>query len=186
MSATLSQHVDNWYALFHVQLMRLALRWGYGDDESRDLVQQFFLDLLQKNLEPGTIDNPQAYLTSAFSRRLIDHYRSARVQKKREVLQPGNTYEPSVLESLVQVQSNEELMAAIRAAYKRLPARCRRVIQLKYYEGLTTEQIAERTGLHTRTVYNNLYEGIKAMRAELHKTHPRLKFAAVFSLLPLL
>ncbi|WP_343701940.1 RNA polymerase sigma factor [Chitinophaga sp.] len=186
MSATLSQHVDNWYALFHVHLVRLALRWGYGDEESRDLVQQFFLDLLQKNLEPATIQNPKAFLTSAFSRRLIDHYRTARHRKKQEELAPSAGYEPSVLESLVQVQANEELMAAIRAAYSRLPARCRKVIQLKYYEGLTTEQIAARTGLHARTVYNNLYEAIKALRQELHKTHPRLKFAAVFSILPLL
>lgn len=186
MSSILSQHVDNWYALFHVHLVRLAHRWGYGDEESRDLVQQFFLDLLQKNLEPATIQNPQAYLTSAFSRRLIDHYRSARLQQKREALAPGADYEPSVLENLVQMQANEELMATIRAAYRRLPARCQKVIQLKYYEGLTTEQIAERTGLNTRTVYNNLYEAIKALREELNRTHPRLKFAAVFSLLPLL
>lgn len=186
MTATLSQHIDNWYALFHVQLLRLAHRWGYGDEESRDLVQQFFLDLLQKNLEPAQIENPQAYLTTAFSRRLIDYYRSARVQQKRAVKGGEPSYEPSVLENLEQVQTNEELIAAIRAAYNRLPARCRTVIQLKYYEGLTTEQIAERTGLHTRTVYNNLYEGIKALRAELHKSHPRMKFAAVFSFLPLL
>lgn len=186
MSSILSQHVDNWYALFHVHLVRLAHRWGYGDEESRDLVQQFFLDLLQKNLEPDTIQNPQAYLTSAFSRRLIDHYRSARLQQKREELAPETAYEPSVLENLVQVQANEELMATLRAAYRRLPARCQKVIQLKYYEGLTTEQIAARTGLNTRTVYNNLHEAIKALREELNRTHPRLKFAAVFSLLPLL
>ena len=186
MSATFSQHVDDWYALFHVQLLRLAHRWGYGEDESRDLVQQFFLDLLQKQLEPATIQNPQAYLTSAFSRRLIDHYRSARVQKKREALHLDAAYEPSVLENIEQVQSNEELITAIRTAFNRLPARCRTVIQLKYYEGLSTEQIAERTGLNTRTVYNNLYEGIKSLRAELHRSHPRMKFAAVFSLLPLL
>jgi len=186
MSAILSQHVDHWYALFHVHLVRLALRWGYGNEESRDLVQQFFLDLLQKNLEPSTIENPQAYLTSAFSRRLIDHYRSAKYRQKSEALTPEAAYEPSVLDSLVQVQANEELMATLRAAYNRLPARCRKVIQLKYYEGLTTDQIASLTGLNARTVYNNLYEGIKTLREELNKTHPRLRFAAVFSLLPLL
>lgn len=186
MNVILSQHIDNWYALFHVHLILLANRWGHGEEESRDLVQQFFLDLLQKNLEPAGILNPKAYLTSAFSRKLIDDYRSAKLRKKRAELTPEAAYEPSVLDNLVRVQANEELMAAIRAAYKRLPARCQKVVHLKYYEGLTTEQIAERTGLHTRTVYNNLYEAIKALREELNKSHPRLKFAAVFSLLPLL
>ena len=83
-------------------------------------------------------------------------------------------------------QSNEELIAKIKNAYNTLPARCRKVIHLKFYEGLTTDQIAERTGWNVRTVYNNLYEGIKALRAELNRTDPRLKFAAVFSILPIL
>ena len=51
---------------------------------------------------------------------------------------------------------------------------------------LFSDQIAERTGWNVRTVYNNLYEGIKALRAELNRTDPRLKFAAVFSILPIL
>jgi RNA polymerase sigma-70 factor (ECF subfamily) len=91
-----------------------------------------------------------------------------------------------VLDNLVRLQSNEELLASIRAAFNRLPARCQNVIHLKYYEGLSTEQIAERTGLNTRSVYNNLYEGIKALREELRNSNPRLKFAAIFSLLPAL
>lgn len=186
MRSSLSQHVDNWYALFHIHLIHVATRWGYGEDESRDLVQQFFLELLQKNMEPAAIQEPKAYLTRAFTRKLIDHYRHTKHTQQKAGFIDTTAYEPSVLESLVRTQANEELLASIRAAYKRLPARCQKVIHLKYYEGLTTEQIAERTGLNTRTVYNNLYEGIKALREELKRAHPRLKFAAVFSFLPLL
>lgn len=186
MGLSLTQHVDNWYAMFHAHLIHVATRWGYGEDESRDLVQQFFLELLQKNLEPTGILHPKTYLTRAFSRKLIDHYRHSKQQQQKAALTDTTAYEPSILENLEQLQSNEELLASIRAAYKRLPARCQKVIQLKYYEGLTTEQIAERTGLNTRTVYNNLYEGIKALREELTAANPRTKFAAIFSLLPLI
>jgi len=149
-------------------------------------VQQFFLELLQKNLEPADIQHPKAYLTRAFGRKLIDDYRRTKQQQQKTALTEDTAYEPSVLENLVRIQSNEELIASIRAAFKRLPARCQNVIQLKYYEGLSTEQIAERTGLSTRSVYNNLYEGIKTLREELKDSHPRLKFAAIFSLLPVL
>lgn len=186
MGLSLSEHVHSWYATFHLHLVQVAIRWGHGEEESRDLVQQFFLELLQKNLEPEGIQHPKAYLTRAFWRKLIDDNRHAKQQKQKAILADTPAYEPSVLETLVHTQANEELLASIRAAYNRLPARCRKMIHLKYYEGLTTEQIAERTGLNTRTVYNNLYEGIKALREELTKTHPRTKFAAIFSLLPLI
>lgn len=186
MGLSLTEHVDNWYATFHLHLLHVATRWGYGEEESRDLVQQFFLDLLQKNLEPAGIQHPKAYLTRAFCRKMIDDHRHAKQQQQKASLTEIPAYEPSVLEILVHTQANEELLASIRAAYNRLPARCRKVIHLKYYEGLTTEQIAERTGLNTRTVYNNLYEGIKALREDLTNSHPRTKFAAIFSLLPLI
>lgn len=186
MGSNLTQHVDSWYAQFHVHLIHIATRWGYGEEESRDQVQQFFLELLQKNLEPADILHPKAYLTRAFGRKLIDDHRRTKQQQQKAALTDTAAYEPSVLETLVRIQSNEELLASIKAAFKRLPARCQKVIYLKYYEGLTTEQIAERTGLNTRSVYNNLYEGIKALREELKQSHPRLKFAAIFSLLPVL
>ncbi|WP_343306072.1 sigma-70 family RNA polymerase sigma factor [Chitinophaga niabensis] len=186
MGSNLTQHVDSWYAKFHAHLIYIATRWGYGEEESRDQVQQFFLELLQKNLEPADIQHPKAYLTRAFGRKLIDDYRRSKQQQPKAELTENTAYEPSVLENLVRLQSNEELLASIRAAFKRLPARCQNVIHLKYYEGLTTEQIAERTGLNTRSVYNNLYEGIKALREELRNSNPRLKFAAIFSLLPAL
>jgi RNA polymerase sigma-70 factor (ECF subfamily) len=186
MSSPLTGHIHQWYASFHVHLVKIALRWGYGEDDSRDLVQQFFLDLMQKDLEYNGVQHPQAYLSRAFSRKLVDNYRREKQQQKAAGLIDIKTYEPSILESIVEIQSNEELIAKIKNAYNTLPARCRKVIHLKFYEGLTTEQIAERTGWNARTVYNNLYEGIKALRAELNRTDPRLKFAAVFSILPIL
>lgn len=181
----LTEHVHTWYATFHLHLIQVAARWGHGEEESKDLVQQFFLDLLQKNLQPGDIQHPKAYLTRAFWRKLVDNNRHTKVQQKA-VPAEAPAYEPSVLDTLVHKQSNEELLASIRAAYRHLPARCQKVIYLKYYEGLTTEQIAARTGLNTRTVYNNLYEGIKVLREELKKSHPNTRFAAILSLLPLL
>ncbi|MRG46023.1 sigma-70 family RNA polymerase sigma factor [Chitinophaga sp. SYP-B3965] len=185
MGSNLTQHVDSWYAQFHVHLIHVATRWGYGEEESRDLVQQFFLDLLQKNLDPAGILHPKTYLTRAFTHKLIDDHRKSK-QQQSATLADTTAYEPSVLETLVRIQSNEELLASVKAAFKRLPARCQKVIHLKYYEGLTTEQIAERTGLNTRSVYNNLYEGIKTLREELKQSNPKMKFAAIFSLLPAL
>jgi RNA polymerase sigma-70 factor (ECF subfamily) len=45
------------------------------------------------------------------------------------------------------------LINQIGQAYKKLPNRRQKLICLKFYQGLTTEQIAEQTGLCKRTVY---------------------------------
>jgi RNA polymerase sigma-70 factor (ECF subfamily) len=45
-----------------------------------------------------------------------------------------------------------------------LPNRQRELIQLRYYEQLSCEEIALRTGLSLRTIYNKLHEGLKKLR----------------------
>lgn len=181
-----SQHVQSWYESFSPHLINTGLRSGYTREELSDIISQFFLDLLEKNIDPHTIDNPQAYLSTAFRRKLIDHYRRT---KKKRLVDPAIAFrdfaEPSVQERLEQVQSNTELINRVRTAYEKLPNRCRKVIDLKFYQGLSTDQISEQTGLSKRTVYNNLFEGVKLLRQEMNLQLPGVHFAALLSLLPL-
>ncbi|HKO80389.1 MAG TPA: sigma-70 family RNA polymerase sigma factor [Chitinophagaceae bacterium] len=176
-----------WYESFRSHFMAMGLRSGYHKEEISDLISQLFLDLLEKNIDPRTINNPQAWLSTAFRRKLIDHYRSS---SKNRFIDAGKILEeyavPSVQDTLEQVQANAELVAQIRKAYKKLPNRCQKVIYFKFYKGLTTEQIADQTGLNKRTVYNNLFEGVKLLRKELNQQFPGFQFAAMLSILPLL
>jgi RNA polymerase sigma-70 factor (ECF subfamily) len=141
--------------------MGMGLKYGYSREELSDIINQFFLDLLEKNIDPRTIDNPQAYLATAFRRKLIDHYRGSSKNMfvdEAEILE--RHAEPSIQDKLEQLQANTELIKQLRRAYKKLPERCQKVVYLKFYNGLNTEQIAAQTGLSKRTVYNNLFEGV--------------------------
>jgi len=181
-----ANQVEYWYGAFRSHFIDIGLKLGYKKEELSDIISQFFLDLLEKNIDPLTIDNPQAYLSTAFRRKLVDHYRnSVKNQFVDADKIPEEYSEPSVQHRLEQVQANTELISQIRSAYKKLPNRCQKVIYLKFYEGLTTEQIVEKTGLNKRSVYNNLFEGIKILRAELTQTHTGVQFAALLSFLPL-
>ncbi len=179
--------VQHWYESFRSHFMAMGLRSGYPREEINDLISQLFLDLLEKNIDPLTINNPQAWLSTVFRRKLIDHYRSS---TKSRFVDAGKILEeyavPSVQETLEQVQANAELVTQIKKAYKKLPNRCQKVIYLKFYKGLTTEQIADQTGLNKRTVYNNLFEGVKLLRKELNQQFPGFQFAAMLSVLPFL
>lgn len=186
VDASSSKHVQYWYESFRAQYMSMGQKIGYNKEELSDIISQFFLELLEKNIDPRTIDNPQAYLSTAFRRKLIDHYRGSLKNKfvGEAEIQDGHT-EPSVQDALEQVQANAELIKQLRRAYKKLPERCQKVVYLKFYKGLNTEQIAAQTGLCKRTVYNNLFEGVKLLRLEMNQLLPGIQFAAMLSLLPL-
>ena len=179
-----SQRLDKWYETFQCTFMNMGLKLGYRQDEVHDFINQFFLELLEKKIDPETINNPKAYLSTAFRRQLVDHYRQS---NKNRLLVIKDSYEnytqPSIQETLEGIESNKELINALRNAYKKLPARCGKVIDLKFYKGLTTEEIALQTGLSKRSVYNNLFEGVKLLREELNRTAPAIQIAALISCL---
>ncbi len=183
--STTYQHIQNWYESFRIHFMNMGLKLGYNEDEINDFINQFYLDLLEKNVNSSAIINPRAYLSVAFKRKLIDHYRKDgknRFINAEEIIDEMEI--PSVQETLEQVQENAELIDKIRDAYRKLPARCQKVIHLRFYKGLSTEEIAAQTGLSKRTVYNNMFEGVKLLRTELNKLSPSIHLAALVGLLP--
>jgi RNA polymerase sigma-70 factor (ECF subfamily) len=184
IAANTANQVQYWYESFRSHFIIMGLKLGYKKEELSDIISQFFLDLLEKNIDPCTIDNPQAYLSTAFRRRLVDHYRSSinnRFVDTGKILEEYS--EPSLQDTLEQVQANADLINQVRRAYKKLPDRCQKAIYLKFYKGLTTEQIADQTGLSKRAVYNNLFEGVKQLRKELNQQLPGFQFAAMLSVL---
>lgn len=173
------QSIDTWYCTYKGKLLAIACQRGYSHEEAKDIVQQFFLDLMQK--ETSEVKNPEAFLLTAFKHRLIDLYRT----NHRPLISDSYAMPPSALEIIEELETNMELVNRLEDAYKRLPARYRRVIYLKYYQGLSTEQIAESTGFTCQTVYNNLSKGIRQLRLNLENKKPFSKLASIFlSLFP--
>lgn len=153
------EQIERWHECYRNHLINIGRRIGYENEELSDMVGQFFLEILEKNIDVHTIVNPQAYLSTAFRRKLIDHYKK---NLKNGFVSGGQIVaeqvEPSPHDRLEQIQTNADLIRTLNRAYKKLPERCQKVVYLKFYKGLNTEQIAEQTGLCKRTVYNNLFE----------------------------
>ena len=53
----------------------------------------------------------------------------------------------------------------LKNAIAALPVRQRKLLQLRFYEHLAFEAIAESTSLSVRTIYNKLHEAIKKLRS---------------------
>ncbi|MFT3904198.1 MAG: sigma-70 family RNA polymerase sigma factor [Niabella sp.] len=169
------QLIHSWYISFRAKLQAIACYFGYTAEEAEDIVHQFFLDLLQKSITDN-IQNPEAYLVTAFKRKLIDLHR--RNQHKESPYKIESFYIPSTQEIIEQLETNEHLVNYIAEAYKKLPARYRKVIYMKYYKGYTTEKIVSLTGFTHQTVYNNLSKGIQHLRQNLNKERLFSKLAS--------
>ncbi|MBN9298855.1 MAG: sigma-70 family RNA polymerase sigma factor [Filimonas sp.] len=175
--------IDTWYNNFSPKLQAIACHFGYIKQEAEDIVQSFFLDLLQKNIAIEEIKNHEAYVVTAFKRKLIDLHRAQK--RKGSIEEIESFYIPSAQEIIEELERNQELVSRIAQAYKKLPARFRRVIYMKYYQGYSTEKIVTQTGLSPQTVYNNLSKGIQHLRQHLRNEPLVSKLASfLFSFLP--
>jgi RNA polymerase sigma-70 factor (ECF subfamily) len=175
--------IDTLYNKFRPKLLSIAYSFGYDIDSAKDLVQQFFLELIQKKL-PTDIRNPEAFFIIAFKRKIIDQHRA---NKKKAIPIDSELIVsvPSAQEVLEKLEDNQALINRLEEAYKKLPSRCRKAIYLKYYKGYTTKEIAQITGLSEQNIYNNLSKGIQQLRQSLSKHANKAKFAALVILIVL-
>ncbi|HZU36057.1 MAG TPA: sigma-70 family RNA polymerase sigma factor [Gemmataceae bacterium] len=141
--------------------------YGASRDEAQDIAQQAALTFLKKpaSLIAGlyAADNPGAYLATAVWRVAASYWRSARraaphgAQLAIEALAEVPDHH-ALLEAWIDHESLRELMATLRAADKEL-------LQLRFDDGLTVPQIADRLGLSRSAVEMRLLRLLGQLQA---------------------
>lgn len=132
-------------------LLKLGRALTGDAQRGADLVQ----DALERTLLawPKVID-PDAYVRQAMVNRSVSVWRKLRREEPlSELPEPAGTDRPR----------DHELFAAVR----RLPARQRAVIALRYYEDLTEAQTAQVLGCSVGTVKSQANRAMAALRASL-------------------
>ncbi|WP_182170760.1 sigma-70 family RNA polymerase sigma factor [Flaviflexus equikiangi] len=112
-----------------------------------------------------------AWLVTLARRRAIDCVRSVESQRNRDTSQgirEVNLHEPAHRHSYVEAEVETRIESARAAtALRTLPEEQGRVLALVYYEGLTQQQAAERTGIPLGTVKTRIREGLRKLREDM-------------------
>ena len=174
------------YSSEYNYLIAIGLYQGFELEQVKDIIHQLFLDFAEKKIDLDNISNPRAYVITSFKRRLIDYHRLSVKRINGDGLIYRELSELSVDKVIEENEISAVMASKLKKAYEQLPERCKKVIFLKYYEGLNNEEIMIRTGLSIRSIYNNLSEGIKQLRGEIKEHKKQDKITALGSLLLLL
>jgi RNA polymerase sigma-70 factor, ECF subfamily len=152
------------------RIARAILR---DDGEAEETVQRVFLDVFkaanQFNPDRGSF---KTWLLQYAYHRSIDrrqHLQSNRFYSREELddLMPAELFNgPGHLLCL----PPQEVVCLVEQILATLEVRQRRVIELTYFEGLTAEEIAKKTGDSASSVRHNLYRGLAKLRILLLET----------------
>ena len=170
------------YRKYYHSLLFIGLKEVKDADLVKDAIQQQFLYLWEKRETIKVARNVKSYLITSFLRRLIiDWKRSANVNNLEVAWNhlsedPPPTPEENLILKDDQKSQNKLLMGYIN----NLPKRQQQLVILRFYEGLTYEEIVQKTGLTHRTVYNKIHEALKKMKINLEQEQYSYRAALSF------
>ena len=146
-------------------LLAYALKITDCVESAQDVVQEAFLSFQKAATE---IRSPRAWLYRSV------HNLAINLSKREARLQPISEESEELSSQIAELMPNEalerlEIVGLTRLFLKSLDKRSAQVVSMKFDDGLTYQQIAERTGLTPSNVGYILHHAVAALAAEFEK-----------------
>jgi RNA polymerase sigma-70 factor (ECF subfamily) len=154
-------------------VFRIARSILRDDGEAEETVQRVFLDIFKATNQFNSERGPfKTWLLQYAYHRSIDrrnHLQANRFYSREELdeFAPARAFNGAGNPICMPLQ---EVVCLVEQVLATLESRQRLVIELTYFEGLTAEEIARKTGDSSSSVRHNLYRGLAKLRAVLQKT----------------
>lgn len=158
------------YKALYYRMVDFGIRVCGNADLSGQATDHVFTTIWEKRENLARVENVEAYLRTFLKRKLL---RLLEKEKKiHDALfkagDEGEWMEMSYEEFIVKVQSDEIVQYQLKKALEKLTFRQKQLIHLKFFEGLSYEQISEQTNQSIKTAYNTIYDALKFLRKELN------------------
>jgi len=156
------------YAAEHDRLRNVLVQRGVSAATAADVVHDAFLRMLRA--PANDLRNPRSYLFKIASNIAVDEYRK---QWRAERIIDANAEidlsvaDPAPQADAVLIASDE--IAVLHQALAELPPRCRDVLLLHKFEGLSYAEIAARLGITKNTVMAQLAKAISTLRNRMRE-----------------
>lgn len=175
------------YKKYYHTLLFIGLKEMKDAHLVKDIIQQLFLYLWEKRETIQDARDVKSYLITSFLRKLTADWKKNKQSGLLEVVWSNypEDPQPNPEEKLIRKDEQSHLFQLLMDRINELPNRQKELIMLKFYEGLSYQEIVQRTGLSHRTVYNKIHEGLKKLKLDIAKSrHPQS--AALLSVLNIL
>ncbi|MET6999990.1 RNA polymerase sigma factor [Chitinophaga defluvii] len=174
------------YTRFYQPLLSFGLKYNTDADFVKDAINQLFLYLWEKRDGLQAARNVRNYLYTSLRRQLARQALQHSYVSTDLLDDAGQPFVPSREDSWIAEQEVAERSQLMATAINKLPARQRQLLFMKYYEMLSYEEMADKTGLTVRSIYNKVHEAIVRLRQDLEPSSPASGKPLLYSILLLL
>lgn len=157
--------LEDLFKEYYERLVYFAYQVIKDKDTAEDIVQETFIKFWnqRKNIEADGLAI-KSYLYSTVKNNCLNILRHQKVEEKyKEKL--GKVYSEEV--GIVQLIIRAEVVSELHRALQTLPAGCRQISRLGYFEGKSNPEIAAELGISVNTVKTQKQRGLQLLRLRL-------------------
>ncbi len=163
MESGAAEAIDEAYRAHRAALLRYFHRNSVSGAEAEDLLQETYTRFCSVE-RPREIENARAFLFAMARNVLIDSRRRERVRADFSILDRAEEASTETPESRV---GRDQELARLRAVIEALPVRCRQVLILHRFRGLSHREIAEILGVTPAAVEKQMVRALKRCQEAL-------------------
>lgn len=158
--------ISKLFCLYYSQLYNYGYNIIPRKELVKDCIQELFLTLWNKREGINEPHSVKAYLISSFRRIILRKLKRHRNRTKRNQTYIDSFFEEpyNIEQLLVHFETQQELKNKLKNAIDSLSKRQMESIYLKFYHGLTADEIAHIMGVNKQSVYNHVSEAISNMQ----------------------
>ena len=150
---------------YYAPLCSFAYSYLQSREDAEETVQSVFTRLWSKRDTLPETENPRAYLYTATRNAALN--KSARAKLEQRYYESADLSEEDPAPAPDESIDRNKIEDRVRLAIAELPAGCRRVLLMRWEQGLSYAEIAEALGISVKGVENQLGRARKALRSVL-------------------
>ena len=157
------------YKKYYHSLLFIGIKDIKDSELVKDTIQQLFLYFWEKRSSLNEAKNVKSYIITSFLRKLsVDWKKSSQFHN---LLVVENNFssdtQPTPEEKLISKDEQGHAFRLLMKYIDELPKRQKELIFLRFYDGLSYEEIVQKTGLSHRTIYNKIHEALKKLKLNI-------------------
>ncbi|WP_234572924.1 RNA polymerase sigma factor [Rhodohalobacter sp. 614A] len=154
------------FNLFYQDLYGYGLQLCAQTELVRDSIQALFVTLWDRKEYLDEVRSVKAYLLASLRRKILKTLRQERKISPLDFFaeEPAASVQISIEESIIQGELEENQKQILLNALEDLPERQKEVLFLKYYNGMSYEEIEEILSINYQSIRNHIYRALERLR----------------------
>lgn len=154
------------FTLYYEDLYGYGLKLSSRSELTKDCIHELFVVLWDRREHLAEVDSIKAYLLASLRRSLLKKIKKRRkyYEDQEEPLEniPQIQFSPEVI--LIKDEVKAGKLEALYSALDDLPSRQKEVLYLKYFNGMSYDEIEEILSIKYQSIKNHIYRAISNLR----------------------